>query len=132
MGWPLVFSGLQPANEPMATQDHFWSQAAHSYEGEFIDPYRPDVRNPLLDTLRSLADPAKTAADLGCGIGPLLPGLAEQFRTVVAVDFAAGMLARARRQCRALKNVTFLHRRLTDLTPLAGQIDVAVAINSLV
>jgi len=51
---------------------------------------------------------------------------------VVAVDFAEGMLARARARCRGLKNVEFLRRALTDLTPLAGQVDAAVAVNSLV
>jgi SAM-dependent methyltransferase len=117
----------------MAGQDHFWSKAAGSYETEFIDPYRPDVRSPLLKVLRQLGDPAgKVVADLGCGIGPLLPFLAEHFRTVYAVDFAEGMLERARQRGAGLKNVTFLQRALTDLSPLAGKLDVAVAVNSLV
>ena len=42
------------------------------------------------------------------------------------------MLKRAREHCRGLANVEFLHRGLTDLAPLAGQLDVAVAVNSLV
>jgi SAM-dependent methyltransferase len=117
----------------MTRQDQFWSKAAGSYEADFIDPYRPDVRSPLLRTLRRLADPAGgVVADLGCGIGPLLPFLAENFRTVYAVDFAEGMLARARQRCAGLKNVSFLQRGLTDLAPLTGKLDVAVAINSLV
>lgn len=116
----------------MPDQSHFWSQAARSYEQEYIDPYRPDVRNPLLAHLRQLAGGAKTAADLGCGIGPLVPTLAGQFRHVYAVDFAPGMLERARQHCQGLRNVEFLQRPLTDLTPLAGRIDVAVAVNSLV
>ena len=117
----------------MMSQDHFWSKAAHSYETEFIDPYRADVRSPLLKTLQRLADPAtKVVADLGCGIGPLLPFLSEHFRTVYAVDFAEGMLERARQRSAGLKNITFLQRSLTDLKPLAGKLDVAVAINSLV
>src|SRR5215471_9126593 len=117
----------------MARQDHFWSKAAGSYETAFIDPYRPDVRSPLSRVLGRLADPEHgVVADLGCGIGPLLPLLSEQFRTVYAVDFAEGMLERARQRCAGMKNVTFLHRALTDLGPLAGKLDVAVSINSLV
>jgi SAM-dependent methyltransferase len=117
----------------MTKQDHFWSKAAGSYETDFIDPYRPDVRSPLLRELRRLADPAgKVVADLGCGIGPLLPFLAEHFHTVYAVDFAEGMLERARQRCAGLANVTFLQRSLTDLAPLAGRLDAAVAVNSLV
>jgi SAM-dependent methyltransferase len=116
----------------MNDQSHHWSRAARSYEQEFIDPYRADVRSPLLRELRRLADPGKTAADLGCGIGPLLPFLAEHFQTVYAVDFAEGMLERARRRCDGLANVEFLQRRLSDLAPLAGKVDVAVAVNSLI
>ena len=117
----------------MTRQDELWSRSARSYEQEFVDPYRPDVRNPLPDELRALADPAgKVVADLGCGTGPLLPLLAQQFARVHAVDFAEGMLERARERCRGLDNVAFLRRSLTDLTPLHGGLDVAVAVNSLV
>jgi SAM-dependent methyltransferase len=117
----------------MATQQHLWSRAARSYEADFIDPYRADVRNPLLECLRRLrGGKRKTAADLGCGIGPLLPLLAGRFGRVYAVDFAEGMLQRARARCQGSENVTFLQRSLTDLTPLAGQIDVTLAVNSLV
>jgi SAM-dependent methyltransferase len=116
----------------MSDQARLWSRAAATYEQDFIDPYLPGVRNPLPAALAALASPDKTAADLGCGVGPLLPTLAGLFGRVVAVDFADGMLARARQRCRGLNNVEFLHRALTDLSPLAGQIDVAVAVNSLV
>ncbi len=106
---------------------------AKSYEEDFVDPYRAEVRGPLMETLRHLADPVhKAVADLGCGIGPLLPFLAEHFRQVFAIDFAEAMLERARERCRDLRNVEFIHRPLTNLSPLAGRVDVAVAINSLV
>src|SRR5438874_9535536 len=108
-------------------ESRHWSSAAASYEDEFIDPYRSDVKNPLPRVLRRLADPAKIAADLGCGIGPLLPVLAKGFRHVYGVDFAEGMLSRARELCRDLKNVTLLHQNLTNLDVLAGKIDGAVA-----
>ncbi len=117
----------------MTDQAHFWSRAAGSYEQDFIDPYLPGVRNPLLKTLADLAGHERqTAADLGCGIGPLLPFLAGHFRHVLAVDFAEGMLSRARERCRGMPNVEFRQRGLTDLEPLAGRVDVAVAVNSLV
>jgi SAM-dependent methyltransferase len=117
----------------MSTQDHYWSNAAESYEKEFIDPYRPDVRrNPLKRLLRRLAAPGgKVAADLGCGIGPLLPLLARRFRRVHAIDFAEGMLARAR-QAAAQANIEFVQADLTCLPDFAEPWDVAVAVNSLV
>lgn len=115
------------------SQDHFWSQAAADYETVFVDPFRADVHNPLLERLRAVPDSSgKTVADLGCGVGPLLPFLAQNFRKVIAVDFAEGMLERARQRCKGLKNVSFLHTPLTDLARLKAKVDVAVAVNSLV
>lgn len=116
----------------MSEQAHHWSRAAQGYEEAFIDPYLPEVRNPLMQALAALADKRKTAADFGCGIGPLLPYLAEHFGQVIAVDFAEGMLARARERCANLPNVAFHPCDLTNLDALAGQVDVAVAVNSLV
>lgn len=114
------------------SQSHHWSAAASCYEKEFIDPYREDVRNPLKRTLRALAHGRRIVADLGCGIGPLLPFLARHFGEVHAVDFAEGMLQRARAAVARAGNVHFHQRSLTDLKPLHGRIDVAVAVNSLV
>ena len=118
----------------MPEQDHFWSRAADSYEREFVDPYRTDVRhNPLKKILRRLRDPEKrVVADLGCGIGPLLPFLARHYQRVYAVDFAAGMLKRAREKAVACPNVRFVQAPFTDLTALPEPVDVAVAVNSLV
>jgi len=116
----------------MPDQAHYWSQASRSYEQDYIDPYRPDVRNPILSRLEQVADRTKTAADLGCGIGPLLPYLAERFGRVVGIDFAPGMLERARERCRGLANVELKQGPLTDLPALTAPLDVAVAVNSLV
>lgn len=116
----------------MADQSHFWSRFAGSYEKEFVDPYLPEVRSPLLATLQRLASPDRRVADLGCGTGPLLPWLAEQFGKVHAVDFAPGMLERARQRCAGFANVEFLQCSLTNLSALTSGVDVAVAVNSLV
>ena len=117
----------------MSDQAEHWSRVADAYETEFVDPYLPEVHNPLPAALEPLAgDGSLAAADLGCGVGPLLPLLAQRFQHVHAVDFADGMLARARERCAGLGNVEFLRCALTDLAPLAGRVDVAVAVNSLV
>ena len=117
----------------MNDQPHHWSRVAAVYEKEFIDPYRADVRHPLRRHLRRLAQRGAThVADLGCGIGPLLPFLARQFAKVPAVDFAEGMLARAKTAAAGHANIKFLQGALTELKPLHGKLDVAVAVNSLV
>lgn len=117
----------------MTDQSLAWSNAAQRYEQEFIDPYVPGARNPTRAVLARLAAPGgRVVADLGCGIGPLLPFLAEHFGQVLAVDFAEGMLARAVERCSGLANVTFFRRSLSELSDLPGPVDVAVAVNSLV
>ena len=60
--------------------------------------------------------------------------LAERFASVIALDFAPGMLkcARERLDRRAAARVTFLERRMHELDDFAGKLDVAVAVNSLV
>ena len=117
----------------MSDQAQHWSKAAEFYEREFIDPYREAVQSPLHDELGLIPEPAgKTVADMGCGLGPLLPFLAARFEKVIAIDFAEGMLARARERCAGLSNVEFQQRSLTDLRSLAGTLDVATAVNSIV
>ncbi len=92
-------------------------------------------RSPLWEALAAIPDAAaKTVADLGCGTGPLLPYLAQRFGQVIALDFAPGMLelAAGRLDPGAAARVTFLKRPMHELDDLAGQIDVAVTVNSLV
>ncbi len=125
---PLAQSELQ-------NQDRHWSHHAAKYDEVFLDPYLPGVENPLLPALDSIADAGrKTVADLGCGTGPLLPYLAERFERVYALDFAPGMIERARERLQSAdgRRVTFLQRPMDQLEDLDGQIDVAVAVNSLV
>jgi SAM-dependent methyltransferase len=118
----------------MPEQDHFWSRVAASYEREFIDPYRADVRcNPLARVLKRLRDPERgVVADFGCGIGPLLPLLSRHFQTVYAVDFAEGMLERARKRAAECANVRFVQSSFTNLQAVPAPLDVAIAVNSLV
>jgi SAM-dependent methyltransferase len=116
-------------------QARSWSRHAARYDELFLDPYGPQVENPLWQALASVPDPARrTVADLGCGTGPLLPYLAERFERVIALDFAPAMLELAQERLgpEAAGRVTFLKRPMHQLDDLAGQIDVAVAVNSLI
>ncbi len=123
-----------PKND-LQNQDRHWSRHAAAYVDNFVDPYDPNVETPLWDELAAIPDPAaKTVADLGCGTGPLVPHLAQRFGRVFALDFAPAMLeqAAARLNPEDGHRVTFLKRAMHDLHDLAGQLDVAVAVNSLV
>lgn len=115
-------------------QGRHWSRHARRYDDVFLDPFRPEVENPWLRALEAIPESAgKAAIDLGCGTGPLLPRLVGRFGRVYALDFAPGMLRRARERLGAdAGRVTFLQRAMHELDDLAGQIDVAVAVNSIV
>jgi SAM-dependent methyltransferase len=121
------------AEHSRSDQSEHWSRAAQRYEEEFIDPEQPGGRNPLRPILAGLARQGRTSvADLGCGTGPLLPFLAEHFRDVIAVDFAEGMLARARQRCQDLRNVRLVRSALRDVAGRVDAVEVAVAVNSLI
>jgi len=116
-------------------QARHWSRHAALYDDVFLDPYGPNVENPIWKALADVPEPShKTVADLGCGTGPLLPYLTERFKRVIALDFAPEMLERAKGRLRPdlAARVTFLERPMHDLNDLAGQLDLAVSVNSLV
>jgi SAM-dependent methyltransferase len=120
--------------EESRDQGRHWGRHARRYDDLFLDPFREGVENPVLATLLAVPEPgSKTVADLGCGTGPLLPLLAGRFRHVFALDFAPGMLERARARLGSeTANVTFLARPMHALDDFEGRLDVALAINSLV
>ena len=113
----------------MAARD--WDRVADDYFNEIVSPFHTGVPRPLLRALDAVphAD-GKTVADLGCGIGTLLPALAARYRRVLAVDFSPAMLARARAACRA-RHVTFHRADLAELSSFSGQLDVAVTVNAV-
>lgn len=116
-------------------QGRSWSRHAAGYGETFLDSFAPGVINPLWEALdRVEGASGKVAADLGCGTGPLLPALLERFDRVVALDFAPGMIERARERVaeKDRPRARFLRRSMEELDDLAGMIDVAVAVNSLV
>ncbi len=120
---------------PIQDQKRQWSRHAARYDDLFLDPFAAGVENPLWDALGAIADAGrKTVADLGCGTGPLLPHMLDRFGRVIALDFAPGMLAAARARLGPERSgrVIFLQRQMHELEDLAGEIDVVLAVNSLV
>lgn len=115
-------------------QARHWSRQADGYEQVFLDPYRDGVVNPMLARLDAVKAPGRKAIiDLGCGTGPLLERVVGRFGAVHALDFAPGMIRRARERLGSRADeVTFHARQMHELDDLAGMFDVAVAVNSLV
>lgn len=131
---PGSASSASTVDAELKTQGKHWSRHAARYDDVFLDPYRQGVENPIVQAIEAVENPAgKTAADLGCGTGPLLPTLSRRFGRVFALDFAPGMLTRAKKRLGDdAKNVTFLKRSMHELDDLENSLDLAVAVNSLV
>lgn len=116
---------------PLDMQARDWDRVAADYFGAIVSPFEAGPCRPLLRALDGIPGAArKTVADLGCGVGPLLPELSRRFRHVFAVDFSPRMLAKARLACRA-SNVSFHRLDLAQLARLAGRLDVAVTVNAV-
>jgi SAM-dependent methyltransferase len=117
-----------------SAQDREWSKHAGQYDELFLNPFRPGVVNPLLDWIQKERSPGtKSVIDLGCGTGPLLPRLVGHFSRVFALDFAPAMIEKARERLgNAASRVEFLTRPMYELADLAGKLDLAVAVNSIV
>jgi SAM-dependent methyltransferase len=128
-------SGRTGKGAAVEEQGRHWSRQAARYDEVFLDPFRPGVENPCLDHLLAVPDPgSKSVIDLGCGTGPLLPHLINRFGSVTALDFAPGMIKKARARLGPIDAaaVTFLTRSMAEIDDLAGRFDVVVAINSIV
>jgi SAM-dependent methyltransferase len=108
-----------------------WDFIADRYEQEITSPFQEGVINPIYDAIRAIPNKqGLTVADLGCGLGPLLPFLSKSFKQVVAIDFSSQMLEKAKKRIHA-DNVSFHNCSLTDLSPFYNQFDVAVSVNSV-
>jgi SAM-dependent methyltransferase len=110
---------------------HDWDRIASDYFTEVVSPFEEGVPRRLLRVLDELAEPErKIAADLGCGIGTLLPTLATRFHRVLGIDFSPLMLARARAACRA-RHVSLHRADLAELGRFRQRLDVAVTVNAV-
>lgn len=101
-----------------------WDKYASSYHEFIICPFDKGVKNPLLNSIKKLKKNL-VVADLGCGLGYLLPFL--NFKKVYAIDFSKEMLKEAKKK--AGKNVILKQADLRKLPKM--ELDVAIAVNSV-
>ena len=67
--------------------------------------------------------------ECACGTGLLTGAIAKRCRTLLATDFSANMLKRAKKKYGALPNVTFRQADILHLDEPDGQFDVVIAAN---
>lgn len=91
-------------------QQKDWDELAPKFEKTVYDIVATD-QGGVLAGLVAQVKPRPTRdvlVDLGCGIGTFVEEFGHRFRTVVGVDFSAGMIARARERCAGLEDVTWI------------------------
>ncbi|KAI0831001.1 S-adenosyl-L-methionine-dependent methyltransferase [Hypoxylon sp. FL0890] len=92
----------------------------------FRPAYPPSLFRTVLN-YHQLPTPSGTLLDLGCGHGPIARYLRPHFKSVVAIDPSAGMIAQAQ-QTTIDPNITFRQGSAEDLGFLsAASVDMAVA-----
>ena len=106
----------------------FWDRVAGVYD-LFADIFNKKTHKALLAAVSSRITPYDAVLECACGTGLLTGAIAERCRTLVATDFSANMLKRAKKKYGALPNVTFRQADILHLDEPDGQFDVVIAAN---
>lgn len=110
--------------------ERYWDTMAARFEGGVLEIAAVDQERVLTEEIQRLRWAGRTAADLGCGPGSLLPELAEAFVHVEAVDYSKELLEMARLR-HARPNIRFQQRDLIEGHLGGLQVDVAFCVNVL-
>ena len=85
-----------------------WGKYAKTYHSNIISPLLDKVTNPLFNDINNISNSKELiVADLGTGIGDLLPFLSENFKEVYAIDFSKKMIDAAKEKHSTYPNIKF-------------------------
>ncbi len=106
----------------------FWDNVAGVYD-LFADIFNKETHKALIAAVSSRITPDDAVLECACGTGLLTGAIAKRCRTLLATDFSANMLKRAKKKYGALPNVTFRQADILHLDEPDGQFDVVIAAN---
>ncbi|MDH4238885.1 MAG: class I SAM-dependent methyltransferase [Phycisphaerae bacterium] len=109
----------------------YWDSLAPCFEQSVMQIAEHDLDSTLKDEIRRVSKGRRLAADLGCGVGSLLPLLCESFTTVYAVDYSAALLNEAQRRVTSPK-INFIQHNLAGDKRLPWVADVTFCVNALI
>ncbi|MCB0791145.1 MAG: methyltransferase domain-containing protein [Flavobacteriales bacterium] len=107
-----------------------WDGVAITFEEEIFNVPANDRKGLIRSRLERFAGPARTAADLGCGVGRTLSLLAGCFGRVYAVDISSECLAMAEEANSGSKNVRYVHADLSAPRKGYPSVDMVLCINT--
>ena len=106
----------------------FWSRIAGVYD--LIETiYNGKANARTTDYVASLMDKEDKVLECACGTGMFSVKIAPRVKSLVATDFAVGMLRKTRRKCRSMDNIIIEHGDITHLKYENNSFDKVVAAN---
>jgi 2-polyprenyl-3-methyl-5-hydroxy-6-metoxy-1,4-benzoquinol methylase len=104
-----------------------WNRIAKDFEVAVCDVTRSSGQQIAELVRRTQPSRDKTLIDAGCGIGSFTQQFGKRFGRVLAFDFAAKMVSRARKQCAAVPNVSWSTMGLEDAATKLGPVGDLIA-----
>lgn len=108
-----------------------WNKLAGRFESEACDISREESGAAVKRTF-ALAKLPKRAVlvDMGCGIGTFIRDYGDRFAEIHGVEYAAGILARAKQRCTNIENVTWYNAGAAQAAKQIGpRADMTVCMN---
>ena len=106
----------------------FWNKISPVYD-LFENIYNRKVYKNTGLKVAEFIDDGDCVLECACGTGAITISIAEKCKSLVATDFAEGMLKRAAKKCRRYGNVTFRQEDITDIKCEDESFDKVVAGN---
>jgi SAM-dependent methyltransferase len=108
-----------------------WNQYADAFETDICDITLDETNNQLGRFVNAAALPANPVlVDLGCGIGSFIEKFGGRFRRIIAVEYAASIIARAKARCAERPGITWLTMDISSASDEIGTCaDMTVCLN---
>ena len=106
----------------------FWDNVAWIYD-VFANVINRKANRALCETVERMISPADEVLECACGTGLLTGVIAPRCRTIVATDFSAKMLKRAKKKCGKYSNVRFEQADILRLPYADERFDLVIAAN---
>ena len=106
----------------------FWDNVAGVYD-LFVNVINRKTHQKLKRIVSDLIEPDDTVLECACGTGLLSAVIAEKCRQLTATDFSEKMLKKAKKNCRAFRNITYTQADITALSCPDSSFDKVVAAN---
>jgi SAM-dependent methyltransferase len=112
--------------------EKYWDRMAADYDGEIFSVLASDRNEVIVSVIQQFGSREAVACDFGCGVGKFLQVLAENFRTVYALDLSGKLLEQAHRDCKSLRNISFSKTDLSKNKLKLPRVDFGLCVNVLI